>query len=98
MTLLPDYALTYINNLRKATEPDKTTGEVKPYYPRRSEFSDWLAPGFNAGGVYDTCAQHAIWQYVLQGQEVFAALTQSLTTLAEPMYGPMYQALEALPE
>lgn len=96
MTLLPNYALTYIDNVRKASESDKKTGEVKAYYPRRNEFSDWLAPGFNADTVYDTCSQHAIWQYVLQGQDIFPALTASLKTLAEPMFGPMYQALESL--
>ena len=98
MTLLPDYALTYIDKLREAAKPDKTTGKVTAYRAKRKDFADWLAPGFNAGGVYDTCSQHAIWQFVLQGQEVFQALTDALDTLAEPMYGSMYQALEALAE
>lgn len=98
MTLLPSYALTYLDKEKKASEPDKKTGEVKTYYPRRNDFSDWIARGYHVDTVYDTCSQHAIWQYMLQGQEVFPALSNSLKTLAEPMYQPIYSALIALNE
>lgn len=97
-TLLPNYALTYLGHVKKAAEPDKKTGEVKVYYPKRSDFSDWLAPEYHVDTVYDTCSQHPIWQYILQGQEVFPALANALKTLAKPMYQPMYAALTALEE
>ena len=96
MTLLPSYALNYLDKVAQAREPDKKTGEVKVYYPKRSDFSDWIAPAHHVDTIYDTCSQHAIWQYVLQGQEVFPALSDALKTLAAPMYQPMYQALEAV--
>ncbi|WP_131668905.1 exodeoxyribonuclease V subunit gamma [Psychrobacter pygoscelis] len=99
MTLLPSYALIYLDKVKEAATPDKKTGEVKVYYPKRSDFSDWLAPGFHADTVYDTCSQHAIWQYVLLGQgDVFSALSTSLTTLAVPMYQPMFEALVPIKE
>lgn len=96
MTLLPSYALTFLDKVRKAEAPDKETGEVKPYYPKRNDFSDWMALAHHMDTVYDSCSQHAIWQYVLQGQDRFTALANALKTLAVPMYQPMYQALETL--
>ncbi|MDO5769158.1 MAG: hypothetical protein Q4P13_06605, partial [Psychrobacter sp.] len=75
---------------------DKDTNEVKPYYPKRNDFSDWLAPAHHVDTVYETCSQHAIWQYVLQGQDGFASLANALKTLAVPMYQPMFQALKTL--
>lgn len=96
MTLLPDYALTFLDNMRNNTETDESTGEVKPYYPKRHEFKDWLAPGHGVDTVYETCSQHAIWQYVLQSQDAFTCLSNSLKTLAAPMYQPMLQALKPL--
>ena len=96
---MPSYALIYLDKVKEASTPDKKTGEVKVYYPKRSDFGDWLAPGFHADTVYDTCSLHAIWQYVLLGQgDAFSALSKSLTTLAAPMYQPMFEALVPIKE
>lgn len=96
MTLLPKHALTYLDNMRKNNELGESSSEVKPYYPKRHEFSDWLTPDYHADTVYDSCAQHPLWQYLLNGQDAFACLSNSLKTLAVPMYQPMLQALKPL--
>ncbi len=91
ITLLPEYALSYLDKCRKAEE-----GEGGSYWPKRADFSDWLRPSYRIDTVYDTCSQHAIWQYVLRDQDAFKALTASLTTLALPLYGPMFATLDGL--
>lgn len=91
ITLLPEYALSYLDKCRKAEE-----GEGGSYWPKRADFSDWLRPSYHVDTVYDTCSQHAIWQYVLRDQDAFKALTASLTTLALLLYGPMFAALDGL--
>ncbi|MGP9492829.1 exodeoxyribonuclease V subunit gamma [Psychrobacter sp. AOP7-B1-24] len=89
ITLLPDYALSYLDKCAKVEEGAS-------YWPKRADFSDWLRPGFHVGSVYDTCSQHAIWQYVLRDQDAFKALSAALTGLAKPLYAPMFTALEGL--
>ncbi len=87
MTLLPKYALSYLDKLEK---------EGGDYRPKRSDFSNWFHPSYGSDVIFDTCILHPIWQYVLQGRQsnqAFAALTASLTTLAAPLYQPMLQAL-----
>ncbi|MGO2018393.1 exodeoxyribonuclease V subunit gamma, partial [Psychrobacter sp.] len=89
ITLLPGYALSYLGKCSKMEE-----GVI--YWPKRADFSDWLRPGFHVESVYDTCSQHAIWQYVLRDQDAFKALSTALTSLAKPLYAPMFAALESL--
>lgn len=91
ITLLPEYALSYLDKCLKAEE-----GEGGSYWPKRADFSDWLRPSYHTDMVYDTCSQHAIWQYVLRDQDAFKALTAALTTLALPLYGPMFATLDGL--
>ena len=91
IALLPEYALSYLDKCRKAEE-----SEGGSYWPKRADFSDWLRPSYHVDTVYDTCSQHAIWQYVLRDQDAFKALTVALTTLAKPLYEPMFNALEGL--
>ncbi|KRG36826.1 exodeoxyribonuclease V subunit gamma [Psychrobacter sp. P11G3] len=91
ITLLPEYALNYLDRYL-TTEED----EGNSYWPKRADFSDWLRPNYNSDTVYDTCSQHAIWQYVLRDQDSFKALSAALTTLAQPLYEPMFNALTNL--
>ena len=91
ITLLPEYALSYLGKCFKAEE-----GEGGSYWPKRADFSDWLRPSYHIDTVYDTCSQHAIWQYVLRDQDAFKALSAALTTLAQPLYEPMFNALTNL--
>ncbi|ASE25274.1 exodeoxyribonuclease V subunit gamma [Psychrobacter cryohalolentis] len=91
ITLLPEYALNYLD---KYLKPEK--GDDNSYWPKRADFSDWLRPNYNSDTVYDTCSQHAIWQYVLRDQDAFKALSAALTTLAQPLYEPMFNALTNL--
>lgn len=93
MTLLPEYALSYLGKCAKAEESESTT---ERYWPKRADFSDWLRPSYYSDAVYDTCAQHAIWQYILRDQDAFRALSGALTTLAQPLYEPMFTALSGL--
>ncbi|WP_314884642.1 exodeoxyribonuclease V subunit gamma [Psychrobacter immobilis] len=88
ITLLPEYALNYLDKYLKAEE-----SEGSSYWPKRADFSDWIRPNYNSDTVYDTCSQHAIWQYVLRDQDTFKALSEALTTLARPLYEPMFNAL-----
>ncbi|KRG34685.1 exodeoxyribonuclease V subunit gamma [Psychrobacter sp. P11F6] len=88
ITLLPEYALNYLDKYLKAEE-----SEGSSYWPKRADFSDWLRSGYHTDTVYDTCSQHAIWQYVLRDQDAFKALLGALTTLARPLYEPMFTAL-----
>lgn len=90
ITLLPEYALSYLDKCAKAED------ESGSYWPKRSDFSDWLRPSYHVDAVYDTCSQHAIWQYVLRDQDAFKALSAALTTLAQPLYEPMFTALQGL--
>ena len=89
ITLLPEYALSYLDKCAKVEES-------LSYWPKRADFSDWLRPSYFSDTLYDTCSQHAIWQYVLRDQDAFKALSASLTTLAQPLYAPMFAALETL--
>jgi len=91
ITLLPEYALNYLDKYLTAEE-----GDDNSYWPKRADFSDWLRPNYNSDTVYDTCSQHAIWQYVLRDQDAFKALSAALTTLAQPLYAPMFNALTNL--
>jgi len=91
ITLLPEYALNYLDKYLTAEE-----GDGSSYWPKRADFSDWLRPNYNSDTVYDTCSQHAIWQYVLRDQDAFKALSAALTTLAQPLYEPMFNALTNL--
>ncbi|WP_201589789.1 exodeoxyribonuclease V subunit gamma [Psychrobacter fozii] len=91
ITLLPEYALNYLDKYLTAEE-----GDSNRYWPKRADFSDWLRPNYNSDTVYDTCSQHAIWQYVLRDQDAFKALSVALTTLAQPLYEPMFNALTNL--
>ncbi|KAF0569006.1 Exodeoxyribonuclease V gamma chain [Psychrobacter nivimaris] len=91
ITLLPEYALNYLDKYLKHEE-----GDSNRYWPKRADFSDWLRPNYNSDTVYDTCSQHAIWQYVLRDQDAFKALSAALTTLAQPLYEPMFNALTNL--
>ncbi|GAF53285.1 LOW QUALITY PROTEIN: exodeoxyribonuclease V gamma chain [Psychrobacter sp. JCM 18900] len=91
ITLLPEYALNYLDKYLKPEE-----GDGNSYWPKRADFSDWLRPNYNSDTVYDTCSQHAIWQYVLRDQDAFKALSAALTTLAQPLYEPMFNALTDL--
>ncbi|GAA0799649.1 hypothetical protein GCM10009110_07090 [Psychrobacter piscatorii] len=93
ITLLPEYALNYLAKCSKSQEDDNESGN---YWPKRADFSDWLRPNYNSDMVYDTCSQHAIWQYVLRDQDAFRALSAALTTLAQPLYEPMFTALKGL--
>ncbi|MCG3859352.1 exodeoxyribonuclease V subunit gamma [Psychrobacter sp. Ps2] len=91
ITLLPEYALNYLDKYLEHEE-----GDSNRYWPKRADFSDWLRPNYNSDTVYDTCSQHAIWQYVLRDQNAFKALSAALTTLAQPLYEPMFNALTNL--
>ncbi len=91
ITLLPEYALSYLEKRVKAEE-----GQEGSYWPKRADFSDWLRASYHIDAVYDTCSQHAIWQYVLRDQDAFKALSSALITLAQPLYEPMFTALEPL--
>ncbi|HCT72780.1 MULTISPECIES: exodeoxyribonuclease V subunit gamma [Psychrobacter] len=93
ITLLPEYALNYLAKCSKSQADDNESGN---YWPKRADFSDWLRPNYNSDTVYDTCSQHAIWQYVLRDQDAFRALSAALTTLAQPLYEPMFTALKGL--
>ncbi|WP_298906729.1 exodeoxyribonuclease V subunit gamma [uncultured Psychrobacter sp.] len=93
ITLLPEYALSYLDKCAKAAESEDESGS---YWPKRADFSDWLRPNYYVDTVYDTCSQHAIWQYVLRDQDAFKALSAALTTLAQPLYEPMFTALQGL--
>ncbi|WP_430737042.1 exodeoxyribonuclease V subunit gamma [Psychrobacter sp. VH5] len=93
ITLLPEYALSYLDKCAKASESEDESGSN---WPKRADFLDWLRPNYHVDTVYDTCSQHAIWQYVLRDQDAFNALSAALTTLAQPLYEPMYKALQGL--
>ncbi|WP_426241068.1 exodeoxyribonuclease V subunit gamma [Psychrobacter sp. TWP2-1-2] len=88
ITLLPEYALNYLDQCSKSED-----SEGSSYWPKRADFSDWIRPNYNSDTVYDTCSQHAIWQYALRDQDAFKALSAALTTLAQPLYEPMFTAL-----
>ena len=91
ITLLPEYALSYLDKCLKSEESENGS-----YWPKRADFSDWLRPSYHTDTIYDTCSQHAIWQYVLRDQDAFKALSAALTTLAKPLYEPMFAALDSL--
>ena len=91
VTILPEYALSYLEKQQKSQDSDSGN-----YWPKRADFSDWLRPSYQADMIYDTCSQHAIWQYVLRDQDTFKALATALTTIAQPLYEPMFDALEGL--
>ncbi|MDN5565642.1 MAG: exodeoxyribonuclease V subunit gamma [Psychrobacter sp.] len=91
ITLLPEYALSYLEKCVKAEEV-----EGGSYWPKRADFSDWLRASYHIDTIYDTCSQHTIWQYILRDQDAFKALSMALTTLAKPLYKPMFTALEPL--
>ena len=91
LTLLPEYALGYLDKCFKAQEE-----EGADYWPKRGDFTEWLFPNYTSDAIYDTCSQHAIWQYILRDQDAFKALTASLTALAQPLYEPMFAAFDGL--
>ena len=91
ITLLPEYALSYLDKCLKSEESGNGS-----YWPKRADFADWLRPSYHTDTIYDTCSQHAIWQYVLRDQDAFKALSAALTTLVQPLYEPMFAALHGL--
>ncbi len=91
LTLLPEYALGYLDKCLKAQEEEGAN-----YWPKRGDFTEWLFPNYTSDAIYDTCSQHAIWQYILRDQDAFKALTASLTALAQPLYEPMFAAFDGL--
>ncbi len=91
LTLLPEYALGYLGKGLKAQEEEGAN-----YWPKRGDFTEWLFPNYTSDAIYDTCSQHAIWQYILRDQDAFKALTASLTALAQPLYEPMFAAFDGL--
>ncbi|AAZ18979.1 possible exoribodeoxynuclease V, gamma subunit [Psychrobacter arcticus 273-4] len=93
ITLLPEYALSYLD---KCLQAEESGDEIGSYWPKRADFSDWLRPSYYSDTIYDTCSQHAIWQYVLRDQDAFKALSAALSTLAQPLYEPMFAALDGL--
>lgn len=93
MTLLPEYALNYIDLCQKAADREDDAGD---YYPKRSDFATWLRPNYGVDTIYDSCSQHLIWQYILQDQDAFEALKKSLLTVSEPLYQPMFSGIEIL--
>lgn len=91
LTLLPEYALGYLDKCLKAQEEEGAN-----YWPKRGDFTEWLFTNYTSDAIYDTCSQHAIWQYILRDQDAFKALTASLTALAQPLYEPMFAAFDGL--
>lgn len=89
LTVLPVHALSYLDLLNKAQK------EGVDYQPKRHDFSNWLWPSYHSDSVYDTCAEHELWRYILQNQDAFAALKQGLS-LAEPLFAMMNEALKPL--
>ena len=87
MAVLPVYSLTYLHKVDNVKDADKG------YHPKRSDFDGWLWTSYNADTVYDTCSQHELWQYILQKQNAFTALSKALPILAEPLFGAMNKAL-----
>ena len=90
IVMLPKYALNYLDSLQKAQDKNIV------YQPKRSDFSSWLTADFNSDVIYDTCAQHELWRYVLQNHDAFAALTDALPTLAPLLFSAMNKALEPI--
>lgn len=91
LTLLPEYALKYLDYCQKAEDE-----EQDGYWPKRSDFVEWMSPNYGSEGTYDTCSQHPIWQFLLRDQDPFKALTSSLTALSKPLYGALFESLEVL--
>ncbi|WP_201527048.1 exodeoxyribonuclease V subunit gamma [Psychrobacter frigidicola] len=87
LTILPVYALTYLNKVKEAQDKDTV------YQFKRNDFDSWLRPAYNSNDIYDTCSQHELWQYILYKQDAFKALTDALSTLTEPLFAPMNKAL-----
>ena len=90
MTILPMYAITYLDKVSDAQSKESV------YQPKRGDFDSWLWSGYNSDMTYDTCSQHELWQYILQKQDGFTALTDALPVLAEPLFGAMNTALMPL--
>lgn len=89
LALLPVHAMGYLDLMQKAQK------DGVEYKPKRSDFDNWMWPGHNSDTVYDTCSQHELWQYILQNQEGFVALRDSLS-LAEPLFAMMDESLKPL--
>ncbi|ALF58815.1 exodeoxyribonuclease V subunit gamma [Psychrobacter urativorans] len=90
MTILPMYAITYLDKVSDAQRKESV------YQPKRGDFDSWLWSGYNSDMTYDTCSQHELWQYILQKQDGFTALTDALPVLAQPLFGAMNTALMPL--
>ena len=92
VVLMPHDALTYLDKCAYDKDGD--------YHPKSADFKKWL--GTDSWGSdrhpaeYEDCAQHPLWQYVLQDQPPFMALKDALLTLAEPLFAPMYSHLQPL--
>ncbi|TXD97811.1 exonuclease V subunit gamma [Psychrobacter frigidicola] len=91
ITVLPVYAITYLDKVNVAQGKDSI------YQLKRSDFENWLWSGYNNDRVYDTCSQHELWQYILQKQDAFTALTNALPILAPLLFGAMNDALKPCP-
>ncbi|WP_435980596.1 exodeoxyribonuclease V subunit gamma [Psychrobacter sp. DM4] len=90
LIILPVHALTFLHKVKKAQS------EGAPYQPKRSDFDSWLRPSFNSDMTFDTCAQHELWQYVLDKHDNYNALMDALPTLSSPLFDAMNKALQPL--
>ena len=90
IVLLPAQAISYIESVNKARQDNQV------YQPKRSDFDSWLWVGFSDDTIYDTCSQHELWQYILQNHDAFSALTNALSSLAQPLFTMMYESLTPL--
>ncbi len=88
MTVLPVHAVAYLDKVNAATDSS--------YQPKRSDFDSWLWPSYNSDIIYDSCAQHELWQYILDKQDAFTKLADALPALAKPLFAAMDEALMAL--
>lgn len=88
MTVLPVHAVAYLDKVNATTDSS--------YQPKRSDFDSWLWPSYNSDIIYDSCAQHELWQYILDKQDAFTKLADALPALAKPLFAAMDEALIAL--
>lgn len=94
IVILPSYALIYLEKSQEMADEDKR------YLPERKDFSGWpkmpYDPSRNSQEIYDTCAQHPIWQYILQKNDPITALSDALASYADPLFATMFAAIEPL--
>nr|WP_317199409.1 exodeoxyribonuclease V subunit gamma [uncultured Psychrobacter sp.] len=90
LIILPVHALTYLHKVKKAQSEDT------PYQPKPNDFDSWLRPNPNHDTVFDTCAQHELWQYILDKQDNYSALMDALPALTSPLFDTMHRSLQPL--